>query len=309
MKTPFTPTASPAPAASAVPAQPSSTVVLLRDGRAGLEVLLLQRHVNTEFLGGAYVFPGGRLDAADLQLDAPTRLDLEVAQMQAALAESGQPPEAAALPCSALGLYVAAARETFEECGVLLATGSPTQAQLNEAARLLQAGQSFHQMLIQLQLRLQTSALLPWSRWITPAMPGQPGKRFDTRFFVAPMPPGQTARHDAVETTASVWLTPRQALEDYWHRNFTLAPPQIMTLAQLCTHADLASVLDAARRTPPCCVHPQPVQDQGEIALCYPGDPAHSVAARALPGPTRLYWRNRRYEPQGGLAELMASAP
>ncbi len=85
-----------------------------------------------------------------------------------------------------------------------------------------------------------------------------------------------------------------------------LAPPQIMSLAHLARFASAQAVLaDAAQRTPPC-ICPENYADQGEIALCYPGDPLHSVSERALPGPTRLLVRQRRFVPEHGLESLWA---
>src|SRR5437868_2855591 len=84
-----------------------------------------------------------------------------------------------------------------------------------------------------MQLRLHASALQPWSRWITPSVGGVMRKRFDTRFFLAEVPPGQEPAHDNHEAVESCWLAPRAALQQYWDRRIQLAPPQIMSLAHL----------------------------------------------------------------------------
>lgn len=280
------------------PPRDAATTVILRDGPRGLEVFLVKRHGLSDVLGGAYVFPGGKLDAADAAV-APGQLDQESSPLHTALAEP------ALDEATARGLFVAAAREALEESGVLFAL----QAKAGhgaEAQALLKEGQGFGQVLQQLGLRLHTQALLPWSRWITPTNPGIVNKRFDTRFFVAALPPDQVARHDDHEATESAWLTPREALEQYWERSIELAPPQIMSLAHLARHGSVASVLDAARRQPPPVIQPEPFDDNGERVLCYPGDPRHSVALRALPGPTRLAIRNKRFEPQNGFEALFA---
>lgn len=275
------------------PPRDAATVIILRDGAPGLEVLLVRRHGQSAVLGGAYVFPGGKLDASDSDLASQSHLDQDIDALHAALAEPALTPQAAQ------GLYVAALREAFEECGVLFALGASAAAPL---AQGLRAGQPFNQVLGQLQLRLHTRALHPWSRWITPRMPSVAGRRFDTRFFVAALPPGQTACHDAVETTDSVWLTPRAALERYWQHGMELAPPQIMTLAHLSRFADVKEALQAARQRPPPLIEPEPFDDGGERVLCYPGDPRHPVAQPAMPGPSRLRFRNRRFEPETGFA-------
>ncbi len=153
-------------------------------------------------------------------------------------------------------------------------------------------------------MRLSTRGLAPWSRWITPKMASVSTKRFDTRFFVAAIPHAQVARHDDFETTESVWLSPRAALEQYWARDIELAPPQIMSLAHLARHNTVETVLAEARTKTPPLVCPEPHEAKGERVLCYPGDARHSVELRAMPGPTRLIYRNRRFEPTEGFEAL-----
>jgi 8-oxo-dGTP pyrophosphatase MutT (NUDIX family) len=281
------------------PLRDAATVIILRDSPAGLEVFLVKRHGLSDVLGGAYVFPGGKLDDSDLQLAEAAHLDQSATQLHAALSESGLQPDVAR------GLFVAALREAFEECGVLFAHGAaPSHCQL--VAQALQQGSAFNQVLADLQLRLHTSAVAPWSRWITPMMPSISSKRFDTRFFVAALPVGQIACHDNVETTQSVWLSPRTALQQYWSREIELAPPQIMTLAHLSRFTDVRNVLAAARSAPPFLIQPEPFDDAGERVLTYPGDNWHSVRSRAMPGPTRLRYRNKRFEPEQGFEALFA---
>jgi 8-oxo-dGTP pyrophosphatase MutT (NUDIX family) len=277
------------------PAAPSASVVLLRDGAHGLEVFLLRRHGQSDVLGGAYVFPGGKLDREDAEW--ADRLDRTPAQLHALLAEPELRDEEAA------GLFVAAIREVFEETGVLYADIAPEQARTAWAA--LRGGPRFDELLGPLGLTLAASALQPWSRWITPTLSSVVRKRFDTRFFVAAVPPGQEARHDEHEATEGVWLAPRAALCQYWEGAIEFAPPQIMSLVHLARHDSVAGVLAAARaRTPPC-IRPQPQDVDGVRVLCYPGDPWHPEREQVLPGPTRLCWRNKRFEPEGGLPVLL----
>lgn len=278
------------------PPRDAATVAILRDAAAGLEVLLLKRHGLSDVLGGAYVFPGGKIDADDAALIP--RLDQPLATLQDALGELGTAPELAA------SCYVAALREAFEESGVLYAHGA-SAAQVAQATRLLRAGHGFAELLTQLGLRLDTRSVLPWSRWITPKIASVSSKRFDTRFFVAALPAVQTARHDEHEATESLWVTPRTALEQYRDGHIDLAPPQIMSLAHLERHASVASVLNEARGKRPALVQPEPYDDeQGVRVLCYPGDPRHSVRERALPGPTRLRYSGKRFQPEGGFEAL-----
>jgi 8-oxo-dGTP pyrophosphatase MutT (NUDIX family) len=277
------------------PAAPSATVVLLRDGSRGLEVFLLQRHGQSQVLGGAYVFPGGKVDPEDAGW--ADRLDLPVPGLHARLGEPELPPATAA------GLFVTAIRELFEETGLLLADVTPQQARTAWAA--LRSGPRFDEVLGPAGVRLSVSALQPWSRWITPKLSSVTRKRFDTRFFLATVPAGQEPTHDTHEATASLWLTPADALRRYWDGAIDLAPPQIMSLNHLARHPDTRSALAAAAaRTPPC-IRPEPRDVDGERVLCYPGDPWHSEREQVLPGPTRLTWRNKRFEPEGGLARLL----
>jgi hypothetical protein len=172
------------------------------------------------------------------------------------------------------------------------------------ATALLQKGVAFQTILKELSLRLSPSYLIPWSRWITPKVSGVLKKRFDTRFFVSVMPLGQTALHDNYEATESLWLSPKQALEQYWNRSIELAPPQIMSLVHLARHTSVQSVLDQAYGQTPPLIEPEPFEDAQGRGLCSPGDACHSISQRALPGPTRMLYQNQRYEPAGGLQAL-----
>lgn len=278
------------------PPRDAATVVMLRDTPEAMEVFLLKRHGLSDVLGGAYVFPGGKLDADDARL--VTQLDQPLNVLHQSL---GEPDTAADLAASC---YVAALREVFEESGVLFAHGA-TSEQVARATALLREGHGFAEVLTQLQLRLDTRSVLPWSRWVTPKLASVSSKRFDTRFFVAAVPSRQTARHDNVEATESVWLPPRSALRQYWDGQIALAPPQIMSLVHLARHENVASVLAEARDRRPPLIAPEPYDDeQGTRVLCYPGDARHSVRERALPGPTRLRYGNKRFEPEGGFEAL-----
>jgi 8-oxo-dGTP pyrophosphatase MutT (NUDIX family) len=284
---------------SDVPVRAAASVVMLRDGAAGLEVFLLKRHGLSDVLGGAYVFPGGKVDGDDARLDFGTHLDTPAAALCAALHEADLDERAAA------GLYVAALREAFEETGVLYAQGAGLhEAQL--AWDLLRKGRNFREVLAVMSLRLEPSRLQPWSRWITPRVGGVMRKRFDTRFFLAPVPAGQVPRHDNHEATDSLWLTPRAALQQYWDGQIELAPPQILGLAHLARHPSTMAAFSQARLRPPPLVEPEPFEHEGMRMICYPGDERHSVRERALPGPTRLRYCNRRFEPAGGFDGLFA---
>lgn len=280
------------------PPRSAATVVMLRDTPAGaLEAFLVKRHGLSDVLGGAYVFPGGKLDDDDGVPGLLSRVDGSPSRLLAALGEPSL-DEAAGT-----ALYVAAAREAFEESGVLFATGAGA-AQAAAATALAREGMAFHEVLAQLDLRVAADALVPWSRWITPRMPSVMRKRFDTRFFLAAVPDGQTAKHDEHEAVEGVWLTPRAALEQYRHRTIELAPPQIMSLAQLSRYRSLREALDAARDRRPPLIEPESHEQDGARVLVYPGDERHSVRSRAMPGPTRLLHRDGWFQAPDGFESL-----
>jgi 8-oxo-dGTP pyrophosphatase MutT (NUDIX family) len=277
---------------SAYPSNPrdSATVILLRDSANGLEVFLLQRSGLSDSFGKAYVFPGGKLDADDSAAPALRALDTPADALVRPLGEPALAPGLVA------GLYVAALRELFEEAGVLLSSSSTRPAGITPA--------DWQAWLANDHAQLQASALVPWSRWITPRMAALSKKRFDTRFFLALAPTDQTASHDNYETTASIWLAPQEALRRYHRGEIELAPPQIMSLAHLARYASAHDALHAARQQTPPCICPENFTEDGNVVLCYPGDPRHSVPARALPGPTRLTIRQGRFVSEGGLESL-----
>ena len=172
--------------------RPAATLILLRDSAAGPEVLMLQRAKSAVFLGGAYVFPGGSLDAGDRDL-AFRVIDFE----------AKEPP---------IEYWIAAVRECFEEAGVLVACDverRPIPAE--RAERLMPWRQRpFAELLEKEDLYIPAGQLAYFGHWIT--APGR-ARRFDTRFFVAAAPAGQQAKHDANETIHDLWITPREALE------------------------------------------------------------------------------------------------
>jgi 8-oxo-dGTP pyrophosphatase MutT (NUDIX family) len=288
------------------PPRASATVVLLRDEpEKGLQVFLLRRHKASAVLGGAYVFPGGKLDDADCSPDVHAYLDVPADGLHRALGE----PEIT--PREAAGLYVAAVREVLEECGVLYAYLSDSEATTHDALQrqkwqqALHQGQSFVDVLEGAGLRVDTQHLAPWSRWITPVQPSVTNKRFDTRFFIAVLPHGQHPTHDSIEAIDSVWLTPIDALTRYWAGDLPLVPPQIMTLVSLLPHVDTTSVLQTAKAQTPPVVLPETFDDAGLRTMCYPGDARHSITQRAMPGPTRLRFVAGRFEPLGGFEEFL----
>src|SRR5690349_1027590 len=182
----------------------AATLVLLRDGARGMEVLLLRRAERAgDRSSGAHVFAGGTLDAADA--DPETRGCVGGLDDAAASARLG-------LERGGLDYYVAALRECFEEAGVLIACGpDPAAGAVASLRRRLRLGEiGLPEVCRALGVRLAADRLVYYSHWLTPR--GLP-KRFDTRFFVAEMPPGQAVLHDNEEIQSHCWMRPADALD------------------------------------------------------------------------------------------------
>jgi 8-oxo-dGTP pyrophosphatase MutT (NUDIX family) len=286
------------------PPRPSATVLLLRDGAEGLEILMQRRSDEADVMGGAYVFPGGKVDREDSDDDMLGRLDVDGAALHALLGDP-EIDERAAAAC-----FVAAGREMFEEAGVLLARGrdgrAADAATAEAAMRRSREGVSFIEVLEEMDLHLMVSRLMPWSRWVTPKMPSLARKRFDSRFFLARAPGDQIARHDNHEATDSVWLSPRTALERYRAREILLAPPQFMSLYELATHPTVDAAMAPGAARWPRRIDPHPFEHDGTRAVAYPGDALHGQPEQVMPGPTRLVFRDGRFEPFGGFDVLLA---
>lgn len=284
---------------AAVPAaRHAASVVLLRDGPQGLEVLLLRRHQASAVMGGVYVFPGGKLDAADAAPSWAAQLDQPAPTLWRRL---GEPDASESL---AQGLFVAALRETFEEAGVLLATaanGRSVPADVLPALqRALADGQGWGGALAERGLKAGVQALQPWTRWITPVQPVLGRQRFDTRFFLAALPVGQSVVVDDREVTEACWLTPMAALERYRDRQMDMIAPQLMGLAQLHRYGDVATALAEAASRPPPCILPATFAQGDARVMCYPGDAEHPLPGRAMDGPLRLRYSAGRFEPFNG---------
>ncbi|HEV7689164.1 MAG TPA: NUDIX hydrolase [Acidimicrobiia bacterium] len=237
--------------ASQVEVQPAATVMLVRgaDGRPDgpLEVLMLRRHPESVFAADAWVFPGGRVDEGDGTV-APIGLGPSDADASGALG----------LPSGGRAYWVAAARECFEEAGILLARHRDTGAWLEDppgqwnAARLARYRRDVHAGVMSLGAVLEAEGLVLdlsgvhyVSHWITP--PGRTARRFDTRFFVAEVPPDQVASHDATETVESVWTGPAEALARGAAGEITLLIPTIANLEALARFSSVADLVAAAR--------------------------------------------------------------
>lgn len=226
--------------------RPAATVVLLREAAAGPEVLMLQRTKGAAFLAGAYVFPGGALDSAD----GDARLLRRVTGLSDAQAST-----VLGLASGGLPYWVAAMRECFEEAGILLAhdeRGHPVSAeQVEQLARFrapLNAGElAFGEFLEREHLILPAGELAYIGHWIT--APGR-ARRFDTRFFLALAPQGQSGSHDASEIIQHAWIRPHEALERSARGEIELVFATKHTLAELAQFEHPQRALEHARSKP-----------------------------------------------------------
>ena len=236
-------------------ARPAATILLLRDGPDGIEVFMVVRHHAIAFAAGALVFPGGRVEDADY-----------------ALAEAG--PNLDGLDFAALAFRIAAIRETFEECGVLLARPRG-QNKLIDAATLkrledqhraaLNAGSiDFDAVLGSEELLPAADLLVHFAHWITPT--NQP-KRYDTHFFLAEAPPEHLAVHDGNEAVESIWITPEQALADTHAGRFKLVFATAKNLEKLGRSRTVREAMDAARNSNVVTVQPKGSKLEGSKRL------------------------------------------
>ena len=274
---------------------------MIREAAAGIEVFCVLRHQKSSFLGGAVVFPGGKVDPADAGA-AWTELATEPHPRAVELTGSsgGVTPRA---------LAVAACRESLEEAGIVpiapalgAADGGPDLADALRSELSGDAGLAG--ALRRRGLRLALDRLVPWARWITPEAEA---RRFDARFFLLELPAHQIGRHDEHETTMSFWARPASVLERSARGEIFLAPPTTRTLELLATASDAgaAYALAARQSLEPIC--PLFVPDAHAPFLALPGDPAHAVRERRVAGPTRFVLRDGRFVGEDG--PLPAASP
>ena len=226
---------------SDVVVRPAATVLLLRDGDAGVEVLLLKRTASAVFSPSAHVFPGGAVDAADRSdriASCCGAFDDHAASAALGLSDGG------------LAYYVAAVRECFEEAGVLLARDRRTRGAfamphdrfVGERGRVHRDATALADLCEREGLELAVDELLPFGHWITPK--GGP-RRFDTRFFITRAPVDQEAMHDEHETTESGWHRPGDVLAAHRRGQLELILPTQRTLEAIAEGVDVAKVLEA----------------------------------------------------------------
>ena len=262
-----------APAASAAAARrwlagelPAATprdaaaVALVRDIEDGLEVLMLARAPTMSFAPEVYVFPGGSVTESDRA--GPTK-------RLGALPPSWH-QSLDATPGLAHALFCAAVRETFEECGILLAQAGQAASALDgdgvrqaERASLEERRGSLADLCDKYSIRLSPGFLAPLAHWLTPA--GAP-RRDDTRFFVARLPPGQNPALPSAEAVEITWLAPAAAVAG----EYPILPPTRAVLSELATYKTARDAMRAPRAIRR--ITPKYTDIDGQIYLLFPGD-------------------------------------
>ena len=267
----------------------AATVIVLRDKKPeGFGVFLLKRHEKSSFMGGNYVYPGGRVDPNDgsVELSSLSKgVTLEGAQRH--LGGIFSPEES-------FPHWIAAIRELFEEAGVLLAydqRGNLLQLRDRDEREkflhyreLLQKGKiNIGEMAQKENLLLALDQLHYYAHWITPeARP----ERFDTRFFLARYPSGQEASHDQKETTAGIWLTPQKALEENLKGDVILSPPTLKTLEDLSRFKSIDEVFNSQRKEDIRPILPILTKVTSGPLIIFPWDPEYDIFQKGkIPSP------------------------
>ena len=268
----------------------AATVILLRKIKPeGFEVFLLKRHEKSSFMGGNFVYPGGRVDRNDGSLEICSHCKgVSPEQAHQILGGSISPEES-------LAHWVAGIRELFEEAGVLLAydhAGTPLilknpsqREKFLNYRNLLQKDQlTICQLVEEEKLLLALDQLHYYAHWITPEARSE---RFDTRFFLACHPEGQEATYDQKETTVGLWLTPQKALEENLKGEVALSPPTLKTLEDLSRFRSIEEVFNSLKiernSTHPSCPH----EDlEWTPIIIFPWDPEYEIFQKGeIPDP------------------------
>jgi 8-oxo-dGTP pyrophosphatase MutT (NUDIX family) len=272
--------------------RPAATVVLLRCAPQ-LEAFLVRRHDNIAFMGGAHVFPGGRVDDTDRFDNAA-----EVCDGVGAADRMGN-----LSPADAIAHHVAAIRELFEEAGILLARrdGAIVSIDADAAPRfavyrqqLVIGTMSLLDLASRERLRFALDELAYFAHWVTPEVET---KRFDTRFFVAVAPANQDAAHDEGETTHGEWMRPADAIARCLAGEIALPPPTWTTLRQLEACASVEEAMTWARTREVPRVQPTVTQEGNRRTVLLPGDPLIDKIAGFDPRETRFTLDNGRWQP------------
>jgi 8-oxo-dGTP pyrophosphatase MutT (NUDIX family) len=263
----------------AVAIKPAATVLII-DDRPDLHVMMLRRRARSEFVGGMMVFPGGGLDAEDADPRAYARIrgiDDRAAS------------EALRVERDGLAFWVAVVRETFEECGVLLATdgrGVVPGAARAERAAVDSGALHLHELLSRHDLHVDATAIELIARWITPV---GPPRRYDTWFFLCAMPDGQEATHDGTEAVHLEWVRPLDGLERWRKGEYVMLPPTVASLQQLAPFSSVDDVMRAYRGDGAWDLAKIVGDERGQYEVLLPGDGGYDEAqSRTINGWVRI---------------------
>jgi 8-oxo-dGTP pyrophosphatase MutT (NUDIX family) len=265
------------PSRAEVPPRDASTLIVVREGRDGVEVFCVERHPKSGFLGGAIVFPGGKVDPDD--------------------ASPEWEPVISGPATGDVAQRIAGCREALEEAAILpIVGGSLSHDELLDIrARALSNEHFIRTFLVTRALRLDLAALHPFARWVTPAAES---RRFDTRFYVTVLPDGQRGAHDDRETTSSFWASPAGVLARFEEGRVQLLPPTHRSLELLATARTSSDAIAIAARMSLEPICPRLVPQGDTMALVLPGDPAHDVREVRAPGKSRFVLRSDRWLPE-----------
>jgi 8-oxo-dGTP pyrophosphatase MutT (NUDIX family) len=276
----------------AVTPRDAATLVLVRDAAGGgIEIFCVERSKQSKFMGGAIVFPGGKLDDAD---------------RDPRWSECANTPRAPRAPIAAdddtlRALAIAACRETLEEAALLPLEGKSLDHDTLLAMRtsLAKKESTLVELVRAKKGRLDLGALHAFARWVTPTVES---RRFDARFFLVVVDSDARGLHDATETTSSFWAKPADVLARFAAGEIQLAPPTHRTLEIFSAHR---SATDSIGYAASACLDPicpklvQHVDAKGQtMALVLPGDREHDIATSRVPGKSRFVMRGDRWLPE-----------
>ena len=261
----------------------ATTVILLRDIKPmGFEVFLLKRHEKSSFMGGNFVYPGGRVDREDGSLELCSfSKGMTFEKAQNILGGTISPEESFAH-------WIAGVRELFEEAGILFAydqkgnlfqiKSQEEQEKFSNYRAHLQKGKiNICQMVQEEKLLFALDQIHYYAHWITPEARSE---RFDTRFFLSRYPSGQEASHDRKETTAGVWLTPQKALEENLKGEVMLSPPTLKTLEDLSRFVSIEEVLKSLKGKDIRPILPILTKISSGPLIIFPWDPEYQIYQR-----------------------------
>lgn len=261
--------------------RPAATIILLRDARRDsrteVELCVMQRSVQSSFMGGAVVFPGGRVEAHD----AGTAWE--------GLFTTGSGDW---WDVEGVAARIAACREALEEVGVapILGLNDPTES--IAGLRKVESGDALRGAMRALGARLDLASLVPLSRWLTPEAEQ---RRFDARFFLAKAPAGLEPVSDNHEATRVYWASPSALLADYEKGAISLFPPTHRTLELLVGARDVTAALSTTSKSTLETICPRFLVEAGTPVLALPGDPAHEVKFPRIVGGSRYVLHEGRW--------------